>query len=149
MKDSSGSMFVYILIITIFLLTFTGLVGEIYRVHSIQTHIEFEIQRAVNIAVEEAMHDSWRQDKISRLDVIKATQNLIDYFDGWLELTPAMEKYSDGTLIYYITLDPITVTEDPPRLHVSGKIFIPSAFPIFIENIEIPFSIASRNSRLD
>ena len=142
-------MFVYVLIILTFLFTFSGLIGEIYRVHSIQANVEYEIQRAVNVSVGEAMIDSWRQDKTGRLDTAEASQCLMEYFEVYLRLTPAMEKYSDGALIYYLSLDPVSVTEDPPRMRVSGKIFIPSAFPIFIENVEVPFSISSRNSRLD
>lgn len=149
LKCRSGSMFVYVLIILAFLFTFSGLVSEFYRIHSIQTHLEYEMQRAVNIAVEEAMKDSWRQDKIGRLDTMSATQDLYEYLDIWLGLNGALEKHQNSTLIYSIQLDSLTATEDPPRLQVRGKILIYSSYPLFITNVEVPFSIASRNKRLD
>lgn len=149
LRNRSGSMFVYILIILAFLLTFSGLVSELYRVHSIQTHLEYEMQRAVNIAVEEAMKDSWRQDKLGKLDTSKATQDLYEYLDIWLGLNGALEKYQDGTLIYSIQLDSLTATEDPPRLLTKGKMTIYSSYPLFVTNVEVPFNIASRNKRLD
>lgn len=149
LKDRSGTMFVYVLIILTFLLSFSLLVGELYRVHSIQTHLEYEMQRAVNIAVEDAMKDSWRQDKIGKLDTARARQDLYEYLDVWLGLNGALEKYQDGTLVYTVRIDTLTATEDPPRLHVSGRIVIPNAYPLFATNMEIPFGIASRNRRND
>lgn len=148
-RDKHGSMFVYVLIILAFLFTFSALVSEFYRIHSIQTHVEYEMQRAANIAVEEAMRDSWRQDKVGKLDTARATQNLYEYYEVWLGLNGAFEKYQDSTLIYSIRLDTLTATEDPPRLHAKGKIIIQSSYPLFATNVEIPFSISSKNARID
>lgn len=142
-------MFVYMLVILIFLFTFSALIGEIYRIHSIRTHVEYELQRAVNIAVEEAMRDSWRQDKLNKLDTIRAEEDLMDYLTVHLGLNAAYQKHNEGNLIYELALDTLTVTEDPPRLFMQGKITIINLFPFLSQNIEIPFSISSKNGRID
>ncbi|GHU94343.1 hypothetical protein FACS1894208_05250 [Clostridia bacterium] len=146
--DKSGSMFVYVMIILLFLFSFTGVMSEVYRVHSIQAHVEYEIQRAVNIAVEEAMTDSYRQDKINILDTAKAERNLRDYFSVCLGLNNAMAKYKDDALVYQITCT-VSTTENPPRMQVSGTIIIPSLYPMLATNIEVPFMVSSRNGRVD
>lgn len=148
-RDRSGTMFMYVLIILIFLFTFSVLVGEFYRIHSIRTNVEYQVQRAVNIAVEEAKIDSFRQDKLGRLDTARAQQNFINYLHHSKDLNPALQKFVDGTLVYTIQLDSITATENPPRLQAIGKIIIPSAYPFLVTNVEVPFSIASRNVRID
>ncbi len=149
LKDQSGSMFVFVLIILIFLLTFSALIGEYYRIHSIQNHCEYEIQRAVNVCVEEAMIDSFRQDKIGHLDTARAIQNFSNYLTRDIGLTQAREMVSDGTLVYSLRLDSVSATEDPPRLFAKGTVFIPSAYPFLIETVQVPFDIASRNGRID
>ena len=149
LKDKSGSMFVYVLIILTFLFSFSLIVSEFYRIHSIQTHGEYEIQRAVNISVEEAMHDSFRQDKLGRLDTARARQNFTNYLRQDLGLNTSMQMRADGRTVYTLRLDTVTATEDPPRLNVQGSIIIPSAYPFLSGDVEVPFNISSRNTRID
>jgi uncharacterized membrane protein len=147
--DKSGSMFVFILIILIFLLTFSAVIGEYFRIHSIQTHCEVELQRAVNVCVEEAIIDSFRQDKLGRLDTSRATQNFSRYLTQDMGLSSAREMVSGGTLVYSLQFNSISTTIDPPRLFVRGTVSIPSAYPFLIQSVQVPFSVASRNRRLD
>jgi hypothetical protein len=148
-KDKSGAMFVYVLVILTFLFSFSLIIGEYYRIHSIQRHGEYNIQRAVNISVEEAMYDSFRQDKLGRLDTARARQNFNNYLRQEIGLNAAMQMREGSDILYTLQLNTITATEDPPRLNVRGVIIIPSAYPFLAGDAEVPFNISSRNVRID
>ena len=61
------------------MITFIVTVGEFYRVHIMQQEIEMHLQRTVNCAVEYAMGDSYRQDKIVNLNVGLAKTSSINF----------------------------------------------------------------------
>ena len=68
-KKKKGSGLLLVMILVFFMITFIVTVGEFYRVHIMQQEIEMHLQRTVNCAVEYAMGDSYRQDKIVNLNV--------------------------------------------------------------------------------
>ena len=149
LKDKSGSMLILTMIILFFLFSISLVLGEIYRLHSIGAHVEYELQRAVNIAVEEAMKDSWRQDKYGKLDTAKAKADFYDYLTNELALNAAYQKSKDGGIVYTLEFDSVTAIEDPPRLQVTGTAKVKPAFPFLTGDIVIPFDIKSKNARLD
>lgn len=148
-KNKSGSFPIFAFIIIFVLLTFSCMIMEVYRVHSLQSHVEYELQRAVNIAVEEAMHDTWRIDKFNKLDTAQATADFYDYLYNDLELTHTLEKMQDGKKVYTLQFNGITTTYDPPRLFVKGNLKLKSAFDFLVGEVNVPFQIASKNKRID
>lgn len=149
LRDKSGNMLILTLFILMFLFTFSGIVGEIFRLNSIQGHVEYELQRAVNIAVEEAMHDTWRQDKFIKLDTAQAEADFYAYLHDDLGLDSHLKMIRDGVVFYTLSLETLDSSYDPPRLMVKGRAITKSAFPFLTGDVEIPFQIASRNVRLD
>jgi len=147
--DKSGNMLILTLFILMFLFSFSAIIGEVFRLNSIQGHVEYELQRAVNVAVEEAMHDTWRQDKFIKLDTTQAETDFYTYLHEDLGLDHNLQKVKDGAVIYTLSIETFEATSDPPRLTVKGRALTPSAFPFLTDEVEIPFTISSRNVRLD
>ena len=69
-RKCSGTILTMIMVF--FMITFIVTVGDFYRIHILQQDIEYLLQRSVNCAVEFAMGDSYRQDKIVKLNVALA-----------------------------------------------------------------------------
>lgn len=149
LRDKSGNMIILLLFILMFLFSFSAIISEIFRVNSIQGHVEAELQRAVNIAIEDAMHDTWRQDAYAKVDTSLAEEKFIHYLNDELDLTSGLEKWQDGKKVYSLVIDDINSSYDPPRLTVKGKAILKSAFKFLTSDIEIPFDISSRNGRID
>ena len=147
--NKRGSMLILTLFILMFLFSFSAIIGEVFRMNSIQGHIEYELQRAVNIAVEEAMHDTWRQDKFIKLDTVQAEADFYAYLHEDLGLDHQLQMVKEGVVLYSLSIETFDVTTDPPRLRVKGRAITRSAFPFLAEEVEIPFEISSRNVRLD
>lgn len=148
-KNSHGSMYLMTLGIVVFMLFISIIVIEILRVNSIQNNLEYELQRAINIAVEEAMYDTYRQDKLGRLDVARAKIIFYDYLKNDLMLNAELEKYKDDDKIYFLEINSLNATDNPAKLQVKGTAKIKSVFTFLQTEIEVPFSISSRNRRLD
>ncbi len=148
-KDKSGNMIILMLFILMFLFSFSAIIGEIFRVNSIQGHIEYELQRAVNIALEDAMHDTWRQDAYNKLDTDLAQTKFRAYLYNELNLTSGLEKWKDGAKVYTLIFEDINASYDPPKITVKGKAVVKSAFKFLTDEIEIPFEVSSRNGRVD
>lgn len=149
LAGNSGSFPILVLVVIFVLLTLSGIIMEIYRIHSIQSHVEYEVQRAVNIAVEDAMHDTWRQDKYGKLDILLTVEGFYDYLYHDLELTPSLEKIDSGKTIYQLELLKVTPVHEPPKLTVQGNIKLKSAFDFLAGEVTVPFTIASRNKRIN
>lgn len=149
LRDKSGNMIILLLFILMFLFSFSAIISEIFRVNSIQGHVEAELQRAVNIAIEDAMHDTWRQDAYAKVDTSLAEGKFIHYLNDELDLTIGLEKWQDGKKVYSLVIDDINSSYDPPRLTVKGKAILKSTFKFLTSDIEIPFDISSRNGRID
>ena len=67
-RKRKGSGTIFTMIMVFFMVTLAVTIGEYYRIHILQQDIEYQLQRSVNCAVEFAMGDSYRQDKIINLD---------------------------------------------------------------------------------
>ena len=125
-KRKKGSGLLLVMILVFFLITFIVTVREFYRVHIMQQEIEMHLQRTVNCAVEYAMGDSYRQDKIVNLNVGLAKNK-----------------------IYSLKFTRVNGKSNPAVFTVKGYATARSLFSFLTGNIEIPFNISSTNFRMD
>lgn len=150
LKNKAGSMLPLMLVIIFVLMSVSLVIGEIYLSYSLQGYIEYELQRAVNIAVESAMKDSYRQDYEGRLDADKTEETFYHYLYSYLGLNSQLEKLVNGELKYKLEISAITKTEAPPKFLIKGKLTAKSDLAFLLgKDIEIPFEIASKNVRTD
>ena len=132
-----------------FLVTFIVTVGEFYRIHIMQQDIDMHLQRTVNCAVEYAMGDSYRQDKITNLNVGLARSKFYEFLGEDMGLDSRNRKYSGGECIYTLYFTSVNGTSNPAVFTVKGYAKARSLFTFLTGEIEIPFSISSTNFRTD
>jgi len=146
-KKCSGTILTMILVF--FIITFAVTIGEFYRIHLLQQDIEYQLQRSVNCAVEFAMGDSYRADKIINLDVVTAKREFYTYLREDVGLDLSHRKYKDGRLKYRLYFNQVDGTSNPAVLTVKGEAEADSLFTFLIGKIRIPFNISSTNYRVD
>lgn len=149
LKDKRGDGLILTMIIVFIVLSLTCVVGQYYYMYTLQQRLETALQRAVNCAVEYAMGDSYRQDKVGNLDVDTAKRELYQYLKKDMGLDDMHRKYNGGRLVYTIRLDRVHGTTDPPAFEIQGITRAKTLFSFLIGDIEIPFQIASTNFRTD
>ena len=146
-KKCSGTILTMILVF--FLITFTVVIGEYLRIHIIQQDIEYQLQRSINCAVEYAMGDSYRQDKIINLDVDLAKSEFYKHLRDDVGLDTGNTKYKNGRALYSLSITSLTGTSNPAVLTVSGTAQANSLFSFLTGTVSIPFTVSSTNYRLD
>ncbi len=147
-KRADGLILTMVIVFVIITLTVT--VGEFYRIHLLQQDIEYQLQRSVNCAVEFAMGDSYRQDKIVNLNVTEAKREFYKYLQIDVGLDSRNRKYKNGKLSYRLYFDDVSGTINPAVFTVRGEVEAPSLFAFLtVKNIKIPFEISSTNYRVD
>ncbi len=144
-----GGGIILTMIIVFVLVTLTVTVGEFYRIHLIQQDIEYQLQRSVNCAVEYAMGDSYRQDKIVNLNVSQAKSEFYKYLIEDVGLDLKHRKYKNGKLTYRLYFTDVSGTSNPAVLSVKGRAEASSLFAFLTGGIKIPFEISSTNYRID
>lgn len=137
------------MILVFFMITFIVTIGEFYRIHLLQQDIEYQLQRSVNCAVEYAMGDSYRQDKITNLNVGVAKTKFYKFIRDDMGLDSNNRKYKDGKLVYTLEFVSVNGTSNPAVFNVKGYASARSLFSFLTGNIEIPFDISSTNFRTD
>lgn len=140
---------ILIMIIAFVLIMLTVTVGEFFRIHMLQQDIEYQLQRSVNCAVEYAMGDSYRQDKITNLDVATAESEFYTYLLDDVGLDSLHRKYKDGNLVYRLHFTDVSGTSSPAEFTVKGYANAKSIFSFLTNDIKIPFKISSTNFRVD
>ena len=148
-KAKKGSGLILVMILVFFLVTFIVTVGEFYRIHIMQQDIDMHLQRTVNCAVEYAMGDSYRQDKIINLDVGLARSKFYSFLGSDLGLDGHNRKYRGGECIYTLYFTSVNGTSNPAVFTVKGYAKARSLFTFLVGEIEIPFEISSTNFRTD
>ena len=148
-KKKRGDGIIMTMILVFFVIIFVVLVGEVYRVHILQQEIEYQLQRCVNCAVEYAMGDSYRQDKIVNLDTDAAKLKFYEYLSEDMGLNSGYKKVKNGKEEYRLAFENVSGTSNPAVLSVKGTVYASSLFTIFREGIRIPFDISSTNYRVD
>lgn len=146
-KECDGILLTMIIVFVVVTLTVT--VGEFYRIHLLQQDIEYQLQRTVNCAVEFAMGDSYRQDKIVNLDVGEAKREFYTYLQDDVGLDSRHRKYKNGNLVYRLYFSTVDGTSNPAVLTVKGEAEANSLFSFLTDGIVIPFEVSSTNYRVD
>lgn len=147
-KAFSNPGFVLFLFVFIVITVFTV---EYYRMYTIKEYIDDEMSRAVNIAVDTAMLDEYRQVHISFIDVATAKKAFDDYIHNEMKLNSSNERFDDGKFQYRLIINEEVVEASPAKYTVKG---ILRMRPILLENlapvdIDIPFKQTSRNQRYE
>ena len=146
-KKGEGNLLTMIIVFV--LVSMTVMVGEYFRIHMLQQDIEYQLQRSVNCAVEYAMGDSYRQDRIINLDVAEARTQFTRYITEETDLDSQLKKIKDTREEYKLNIDAMTGTSNPAVFTVSGYAEADSLFSFLVGKIIIPFEISSTNYRLD
>ena len=147
-KRADGTIFTMIMVFFVILLTVT--IGEYFRIHLLQQDIEYQLQRSVNCAVEYAMGDAYRQDKITNLNVIEAKRQFFIYINEDSGLDSSYRKIKNGKTVYRLHFKDITGTSSPASFTVKGYAEANSLFAFLSgKKITIPFEISSTNFRTD
>ena len=147
-KGASGTMMVLFCMIFVILLAI-GI--EWYRAVTLKEHIDIEIERALNIAVELSMRDNYRRDHISNIDKDIAIAEFYDYLNQELSLDYNMSCYVNGRFQYRLVISNLYIDTEPPVLRANGQIETQISFLKYFGSFTytIPFSIRSRNIRLE
>lgn len=147
-KKKCGGLILTMILVFV-LVTFSVTIGELYRMHLLQQDIEYQLQRSVNCAVEYAMGDSYRQDKIVNLNVTLAKSEFYKYLKEDVGLDSDNRKYKNGKLRYKLYFTSVDGTSNPAVFTAQGKAKAESLFSFLAGKIEIPFKISSTNYRTD
>ena len=148
-KKKKGSGLLLVMILVFFMITFIVTVGEFYRVHIMQQEIEMHLQRTVNCAVEYAMGDSYRQDKIVNLNVGLAKNKFYKFLGDDMGLDSYNRKYRDGKFIYRLNFTSVNGTSNPAVFTVKGYATARSLFSFFayhhFRKLEVPVYDCARS----
>ena len=147
-KKPCGGM-VPTMIIVFVLVTFSTVIGEFYRIYILQQDIEYQLQRSVNCAVEYAMGDSYRQDKIVNLDVALAKSEFYKYLCTDVGLDSENKKQKNGVIVYKLNFSSVSGTSNPAVFTVKGTAEANSLYSFLVGKVEIPFQVSSTNYRID
>lgn len=145
----SAEVNILIMIIAFVLIMLTVTVGEFFRIYMLQQDIEYQLQRSVNCAVEFAMGDSYRQDKIINLNVSLAESEFYTYLRDDVGLDSSHRKLKDGKLVYRLYFTEVSGISSPAEFSVKGYAQAESIFSFLTNDIKIPFKISSTNFRVD
>ncbi|MBS7297675.1 MAG: hypothetical protein KIG65_01180 [Eubacteriales bacterium] len=146
-KRGEGTLLTMILVFVVISITVT--VGEYFRIHILQQDIEYQLQRSVNCAVEYAMGDSYRQDKIINLNVAEAKTQFEKYITDNTGLDSSLRKMKGTREAYKLYISSKSGTSNPAVFTVKGYAEADSLFSFLIGKIKIPFEISSTNYRVD
>lgn len=147
-KRADGMIFT--MIIVFFVIVFSVTIGEYFRVHLLQQDIEYQLQRSVNCAVEYAMGDAYRQDKITNLNILEAKRQFFIYITEDTGLDSSYRKIKNGKIVYRLHLTDISGKSNPAVFTVKGYAEANSPFAFLSgKKIIIPFEISSTNFRMD
>lgn len=149
LKNKRGDGLILTMLLVFVVLSLICVVGQYMQMYLFQQKIEYELQRAVNCAVEYAMGDSYRQDKIGYLNVQTAKQEFEKYIREDMGLDSLNRKYQSGKFAYSLQFQLINGTAQPPEFTVIGTAKSKAMFPFLIGEIVIPFRIKSTNFRTD
>lgn len=144
---------IFLLFFVFIFVIITLLTIEIYNMFTFKNHIDIEIQRGLNIAVEIATDDDYRREHISKIheDIAK------DEFGRYIA---ELQNQPGGRFAYLIEIDEEIIEEGGiPDLtayyRVKGKLYIEptvitklfDGIPSEYRYIAIPFDIKSLNQR--
>lgn len=144
-KDEKGSLHIALLFVAIFIIAVALLVVEYFRVMGIHQHLDDELYRASNIAVKQAMYDSYMWDEKGKIDETIAIDAFYDYLVNDLGLNSNLEKFENQELVYTLVIKDMRVDSDKARMYVTATAYASPAFKMWDEKWEIPIKVMSRN----
>jgi predicted nucleotide-binding protein (sugar kinase/HSP70/actin superfamily) len=151
LADNKGSMYVWLLIVVIMILTIFSLIYEVGRIFSTQALLSYKLQNAVNSSVNFAILDNYRADEISAMDTNIARAEFQDYLTNQMQLD-ASNRFTDadGDMIYQLNITSITTQSSPPKIEVVGEMIIPLWHgELQGQTVSIAFDVIGQNIRLD
>jgi hypothetical protein len=143
-QNEYGYSIVPIMILVFCIILGSGLLMEGYRIYSIHESVEYQVQRALNVAVEDKLWDSWRMDKAQELDSDEARDRFWAYLATNGVSTSTEYNIDDCRLVE-------VVGSVAPYLTAEGTIRMDSMFGYLRGGgeIRVPFAARSRNKRTD
>ena len=150
MRKKKADGMIFTMIIVFFIMIFSVTIGEYFRISMLQQDIEYQLQRSVNCAVEYAMGDEYRQDKITNLNVTEAKRQFLIYITEDTGLDSSYRKIKNGKMVYRLHLTNLSGASNPAVFTVRGYAEAKSLFAFLSgKMIKIPFNISSTNFRTD
>ncbi len=151
MKKRDGSANVFFLLFFILFILITTITVEFYHIFTVKEHVETELSRAVNIAVDTAMLDEYRMEHISMIHIPTAQSAFESYLHNEMQLDSANERKQDGKVLYRMILHKTVLENNPVVFEVSGVVITkPVLLSDFVPmEIEIPFKVKARNQRYE
>ena len=147
-----GSAGVGVLLLFAVFLIASMLVCEFYYAFSIRESVGVELTRAANTAVDLAMSDLHRRDRLLELDTGAAFEKFYDYLYSEMGLTKRLEAPGrNGGVLYSLEIENLTVNRSPPGIRVTAMILYRPVF--FGKMAPMPIRLSVRagsvNRRID
>lgn len=154
--DESGSFVsMFIILICLFLVVIVS--QELARLSDHREEVENILQRGVNTALEDMLRDTkrWDYENVLSGNTLAVRQRLDRYLRGEMNLQggwPSYRKVSArGDIVWRLVFSdfiPGTATGSP-FIQVKGSMFVGTVLTMIDTEYEFPFSVRSRNFRLD
>lgn len=148
LKCRNGSMHIMLIFIIFFAMGALCFISEALHINGINDHINDELNRAANLAIKEAMYDSYRIDYVGKFNEELAITGFYDYLYDEMGLDNSLRKYNEGRLAYTIEIKELNIDGDTTRLNLKAITFVPSLFG-FGMDWQLPIDVTSRNMRVD
>ena len=147
-KSESGSAGAGVLLLFSAILIAFLLAGEFFYAFGVKHNIEIELSRAANIAVDLAMSDTHRQERISVLNADIAYNEFYMYLYNNMKLSPSLEAYAPGGgLIFSLEIAELSIDPSPPGISVSAAVAVQ---PLFLGRAApAPLRFAVRGSSIN
>jgi len=152
LKDKTGEGGLIFIIAIYIMIVIFALVLEADRIYSTYYEVENALYGSLNCALEYAMMDEYRADKIIQFDAALAENKFFEYAAQDIAAVVtgnSMTRYKDEKEILTVVIDDITTTND--SISITGIIRIPtmlsSVFPA--ATLELPINLKNTNIRID
>ena len=120
----AGVLLMFAITITAFLL-----ICEFYYAFTVKQGIDIELSRAANTAVDLAMSDAHRQDRLSEMDVSAAYDRFYDYLYNDMNLSSRLEAHSrNGEVVYSLEINSVSIEPSPPSIRATATVIMHPAF---------------------
>ena len=149
---SAGSAGTGVLLLFAVALTSFLIICEFFFAFSVRDNLEAELTRAANIAVDMAMSDAYRQDRLSELDADAAYTQFYDYLYNEMRLPTRLGTHASGVGGYYsLEITELVINPSLPGVRATASVSLQPLFLGRIVPITIRFNIrvSSVNRRKD
>lgn len=144
--NERGTAFISLIPILLLISVILCLLLEVYRDFTVRDNITINLNRAGNIAVDLAMLDTFRKDRISRIDSDKARLEFLGYLKSEMKVSGSYPNYSysSANLQYKLNIHQLTITEQPPKITCEATIIMSPIFlSEWLQGIQVEFNVKS------